>query len=844
MSDARSIQELLPWLVPITSSIIGCKDSGLLAMFEYSGLDADGAPDSAVAQLEHMMDTANRTWRNQPVSIWWTVRRERTNDYPSAVMPDPISQMIDDEHREQFLAEGGFINRYFVSVLWMPERSTNAVIDRIGAYMADGLNPIAATIRGIKSAMASKESFAWGAAELELAIETFEGRLAQFSGTLGTLGLRRLHGDSFVGALWGLANPGMPSAKKAAGHDGRYLDGLLPERPLEVTRDTLVFGDSEVESGRTYLSAISLKEYPDNYFAGLFDALLTQPIEAVFSLAFRVSSNSQVQSEITSAKRAANLTKFSVKSLVVGAFKPGGVDEESADPAKQEQLDDALIAQGELSAGRRYWGWMNATLCYVSPDPDALKIATDEALRALHGSQVAGAVRETIHLLSAWTVTLPGAWEECRRWYVMSDANMSDAAPILSIAPGERWNTHFSTKIYGKRQPALTVLQTEYSVPFYFNWNVGQIAHAFVVGPTRSGKSAGMNFLMSQFRKYPGAKLIIFDRDRSCRIPTLLQGGQHIDIRSGGKIRLNPYSLLDQRQHWTFLADFTEYLICSMGHTLTAEDSKSVWLAIEGMAADTDPDNRRLMGLYNLLPAHLRVQLSPWIEGGRYGEYFDHVEDSFSLSDFTCIEMGHVMQDARLATAVMDYAFYRTELAVRNADASVLYPSFVYIEEASFLMKVPQFSQRLVGWLKTLAKLNAGIVLATQSPEDFMEDEAKTVFAALRDNIPTRIYLPNPAAMSEGLHDLYVKTFQLLPEQVQRIASAIPKRNYFITRPGMARMVTMELTPNQINALRSEADAQRILDECWRDGEAPAGWQQEYMRRVTAWGESSAQQAA
>lgn len=844
MSEARSTQELLPWLVTLTSGIVGCKDSGLLAMFEYAGLDADGAPDSAVAQLEHMMDTANGTWRNQPVSIWWTVRRERTNDYPAAPMPDPVAQMIDDEHRDQFLAEGGFINRYHVSVLWMPERSTNAIIDRIGAYMADGINPITATIRGIKGAIASRESFAWGAAELEMAIEAFEGRLAQFASTLSVLGLRRLHNNAFIGALWAMANPGMPSAAKASGHDGRYLDGLLAERPMEITREALVFGDSEVDSERTYVSAISLKEYPDHYFAGLFDGLLTQPIEAILSIAFRVSTNAQVASEITSAKRAANLTKFSVKSLVVGAFKPGGVDEESADPAKQEQLDDALEAQGELSAGRRYWGWMNATLCYVSPDPAALKIATDEALRALHGSQVSGAIRETIHLLSAWNVTLPGAWEECRRWYVMSDANLSDTAPILSVAPGERWNDHFSAKIYGRRQPALTVLQTEYSVPFYFNWNVGQIAHAFVVGPTRSGKSLGMNFLMSQFRKYAGARVIIFDRDRSCRIPTLLQGGQHIDIKSGGKVRLNPYVLLDDRQHWAFLADFTEYLISARGYNMTAEDSKSVWHAIEGMAEDDDPDNRRLMGVHNLLPPHLRAQIADWIEGGRYGEYFDHIEDSFSLSNFTCVEMGHVMNDPRLATAVMNYTFYRTEIAVRNTSSSVLYPTFVYVEEASFLMKVPQFSSRLVGWLKTFAKLNAGVVLASQSPEDYMEAEAKTVFAAIRDNIPTRIYLPNPNAISEGLHDLYVKTFQLLPEQVQAIAKAQPKRNYFITKPGLARMVAMELTPNQVNALRSESDAQRILDECWQDGEAPPGWQREYMRRITAWSKEGALRAA
>src|SRR5690348_17451595 len=93
----RPLQELLPWLVPINEQIVACKDSGLLACFEYRGLDTDGSADAAVAQLENLVDTAMDTWRGQPVTIWWTLRRERTNDYPGAKMPTAVGQMIDDE---------------------------------------------------------------------------------------------------------------------------------------------------------------------------------------------------------------------------------------------------------------------------------------------------------------------------------------------------------------------------------------------------------------------------------------------------------------------------------------------------------------------------------------------------------------------------------------------------------------------------------------------------------------------------------------------------------------------------------------------------------------------------
>lgn len=828
----RSLQELLPWLVPINERVVACKDSGLLACFEYRGLDTDGSADAAVAQLENLVDTAMDTWRSQPVTIWWTLRRERTNDYPGAPMPTAVGQMIDDEHRARFLEVGGYINRCFVSVLWMPERSTNAVMDRIGAYMADGANPLTAVVKGARAALSSRQAFAWGAAELEQALEVFEGRLTRFAGTLNLLRPRRLTGDNLIGFLWGMANPGLPMVPKSMSRDGRYLDALLGERTLDVSRNTLRFGDDGDDG--THLAAISLKEFPDAMSGGAFDELMVSPMEGVLSVAFRVAPNALVEKEIAAGRRNANLTKFPIKSLLVGAFRQGDMNEDQADPAKQEQVDAANDASGELSSGRLYWGWLNVTLLYYSRNAEELETTVAEALRSLHGSRFSGAVRESAHLLSAWTVTMPGAWEECRRWYLLSRANAADAAPVVGVVSGERWNAHFS-KIMGRRQPALTVLDTDYATPFYFNFNEGQVGHAFVVGPTRSGKSIAMNFLLSQFQKYPGARTVILDRDRSCRIPTLLQGGQHIDLRAGGDIKLNPLTLLDDRKHWMFLASWIEYLCGSRGYQVTAEDTRDIWEAIEGTAADSNRSNRRLMGIYNLLPPSLKGQLEPWINGRQFGDYFDHAEDSFDLSRFVCIEMGPIMQQPILAAAVMDYVFYRTELSLQPVDGQPLYPTMVYVEEASFLLQVPQFAAKLVGWLKTFAKLNAGVALTTQSPEDFAETEVKKTFAAIRDNIMTSVYLPNYRALSTGLKDLYVNTFQLLPEQVERIAHAIPKREYFIVKPGIARMTSLSLSPSQVNALRSETDAQRIFDECWRDGAAPPNWQQEYLRRVAEW---------
>lgn len=64
---------------------------------------------------------------------------------------------------------------------------------------------------------------------------------------------------------------------------------------------------------------------------------------------------------------------------------------------------------------------------------------------------------------------------------------------------------------------------------------------------------------------------------------------------------------------------------------------------------------------------------------------------------------------------------------------------------------------------------------------------------------------------------------------MERIATALPQRQYFITKPGVARMVNLRLTKRQVAALRSDAKAQRVFDEYWDNGHGAKGWQDRYI---------------
>lgn len=826
MSDVRSTTELVPWLLPITDGLVVCKDSSFLAAFEFVGVDADTAGESEVYQVGQAADRLMSLLRDLPVTLWWTVRRERTDDYPGEVMPDPVAQMLDDEHRASFHGQAAYINRHFFSIIWMPERSAAGMFAKVGALMGDGLGLLAAVKTAVQSAVSGKHAFAWKAGEIEQAVNEFEGRLEQIEAVMASVRFRRMRSQALLGLLWAQANPGVRMAPKA--WDGEsHLDALLPQASISVYRDSLQFSGGGED---VHASVISMKSWPSPLAFGAFNSLVSMPTEMVISHCFRVMNTSDALKHIESVKRTNDLLKYPLKTWVIGSlFKRGEMNESNADPSRAAAAAEAVDAKGELNSGRLMFGHHNLSVVILDTDAGRMEDNTRQMMRLFNSSPFIGAIRESMHALSGWATSLPGQWQECRRWLPISSINLVDMAPLMGVSMGERESEHLTAQL-GKRCQALTVLPTDYATPYYFNFHAGALGHTLVVGPSRSGKSIGMNFLISQFRKYgDAARIVIFDKDYSCRIPTLLQGGEHIDLRPGGNIRINPFLLADDPAAVPFLASWVEGLISSRGYVVTAEDARSIHEAVAALAHMDDRSTWRLLSIQTLLPPGLALHLEEWVGAGPLAGYFDNTEDSFAISDFSAIEMGEVMKEPRVARAFMDYAFFRLQRSLEAQRHEGVKVTMVYVEEAWFLLSEPHFAARLKDWLKTFAKLNAFVVLCTQSVEDMLDVPA-TVFASIRDNVQTYIFLPNARATTETLSAVYRKQLGLRDDLVARIATSVPKQDYIIVKPDVARKVHLFLTRTQVAALRSDIAAQRVFERHYATRRH--GWERDYINEV------------
>jgi type IV secretion system protein VirB4 len=136
-----------------------------------------------------------------------------------------------------------------------------------------------------------------------------------------------------------------------------------------------------------------------------------------------------------------------------------------------------------------------------------------------------------------------------------------------------------------------------------------------------------------------------------------------------------------------------------------------------------------------------------------------------------------------VALPVLLYLFRRVEQRLTGR------PTLIEIDEAWMALMHARFGARIVQWLLTLRKQNAAVVLATQSPAQLAQLPARH---AIVDSCPTKFYLPNADAAAPMSAELY-RDFGLNEREIATIASATPKRHYYVKSPRGSRLFELGL---------------------------------------------------
>ena len=179
------------------------------------------------------------------------------------------------------------------------------------------------------------------------------------------------------------------------------------------------------------------------------------------------------------------------------------------------------------------------------------------------------------------------------------------------------------------------------------------------------------------------------------------------------------------------------------------------------------------------------MALKPFTLEGAYGHILDGNSDALSEKDTQAFEMEELMHSKALVAPVLTYLFHKLEARFDGR------PTFLILDEAWVFLDDPMFAGRIREWLKVLRKKNVSVIFATQSLADIANSP---IAPAVIESCLSRIFLPNNRAMEPQQREAY-DSFGLNKRQVQIIASATPKRDYYFQSHGGNRLFDLQLGP-------------------------------------------------
>jgi type IV secretion system protein TrbE len=809
----RSIQEVAPWATMVTPELVFNKDGSLLTQFVFEGVDADSPNLSDISAVRDNLDRACKNFDHR-VTAWWRLSHRRIRTELTGKFATETDAHIDAINQKVLSSGKYFRNTHSLALAYTPESGIDKIFEKITYHMKVGGKPVpAAIVEAIKDMVLARNALAFDLTRMQADIKRFEAVLDAFTGSVTRLNLERLQLQEMMAFLHQSANPGVPPRRVR--YPVTMLDSHLTETKVNIGADILEFRSAY---DTRYARIVSVKEWLGFQEAAL-DILNEVDAELDVCVMFRFLSTSRAESYIKKIRNFYKVAAFNPWAMIKQYFAK---EEQKNDKGRERLADEAEKALEKLMADGQQYGFANISIVVYGDTPEECDDKTREVVGRV-GNAGFGAILEENNIFAAWASTLPGQWSQQKRLQFVETPAMSDIAPIRGVLDGGELNEWLTSQA-GEDVGALTCLPTQHKTLQRLHLHhPGGKSHVLVIGPIGAGKSVFLNFLLSQAGRH-GTRRIRFDKDRSTRIPTVLAGGKFIDVtgRFSAATSVNPLSLLGEPDNYTFVAGWVQMAIEDDTFTCTKAQESKIYEAVKTLGDGYPREMWRLSFLNTLLPAELRERLSVWTEGEKNGRFFDHVDDAFELSDDLSIELGDLFQSYPVAAALfMEYAFFRISKWLTGRY------TIIEIEEGGFFFQYERFYRRLEIWAVTIRKLNATLVIATQSLKQL---ERIKDFEVLKENIPNIVYLPNADARNNK--HLYCDVFGLTENQVEMISNAVPNRDYLLITPSRTRMLQAQFDKETLAYLRSDGRAQQVLDRHFESGHPR--WRENYVNEILA----------
>ncbi|WP_306150244.1 MULTISPECIES: conjugal transfer protein TrbE [unclassified Roseibium] len=776
---APSFSDLLPYAALIDNGIVLLKDGGLMAGWYFAGPDSESSTaferNEVSRQINSVLARLGNGWMIQMEAM-----RIPSIGYPhkeSSHFPDPITALIDDERRQRFKAgEGHFESQHALILTYRPpEKNKSKPVKYIYSDDASRNTSFASrTLEYFKTTIREFEQYMANVVSIR--------RMETHEVPEGQTGKKRRgrYDDLFQFARFALTGENHPIRLPDI---AMYLDHL-------VTAE-FHHGLNPIIDGR-YVGVVAIDGFPAESWPGILNALDLMPITYRWSSRFIFLDPVEARSVLEKTRKKW-LQK--VRPLMDQLFKTnsGSLDQDAM--VMVGETEDAIAeANSQLVAFGHY------TPVIVLFDTDQAQLQEKcEAVRRLVQNEGFGGRIETLNTTEAFLGSLPGVSYANVREPLVSTRNLADLTPLNSVWAG---SSEAPCPFYPIGSPPLMQVASG-SSPFRFNLHVGDLGHTLIFGPTGSGKSTLLALIAAQFRRYENAQVFVFDKGKSMYPLTLAVGADHYNVGKSDTLAFAPLSALEDDTDKAFAAGWLETLIEMQGVKVLPEHRNAVTTQIDLMSKS----QRRSLtdfvsGVQN---REIKDALQYYTVDGPMGSLLDAETDGLLLSSFQTFEIEELMNMGdRNLIPVLLYLFRRIEKRLTGT------PSLLILDEAWLMLGHPVFRDKVREWLKVLRKANCAVVLATQSISDA---ERSGIIDVLKESCQTKVCLPNGEARVSGTRDFYEK-LGFNDQQIEIIASAIPKRDYYVTSPDGRRLFDMALGPITLSFVgASGKDDLKRIDE-------------------------------
>ncbi len=737
------ISEFLPLSTHVSPTVLKTTGGDFLLVWRLGGLPFVGREEW---EIEHRHNTFNRMLQTLRapdfvnVAFWVhdVRRRHRLSDHSK--FSQTFNQSLSDSYYEALSTQKLMQNELYLTLIYRPLVSgkrfaeKSADLARLEAEQLEAVNTILELAGNVEAVLKDYAPY----------------RLGMYEAANGVVFSEALE---FYGYLLNRIDEPVP-----------VLPAPVPEYlPISKQRFSAKTGDFVLTApdGRNHFGAIlNIKEYTDGTYPGILNGLKYLDFEYVITHSFSPMGRQD-------ALKALDRTKGMMISSGDKAF------------SQIAELDHAM---DQLASGNFVLGEYHFTLAIYATSQEALsqQIATTRAELSNAGFV---SVKEDLAVTAAFYAQFPGNWKYRTRLANVSSLNFLGLSPLHNFATGKKSNNPWGD--------CVTTLQTTNGQPYYFNFHathpaensLGEkaIANTMVIGKSGTGKTALINFLLSQVQKLkPAPTIFFFDKDRGAEIFVRACGGNYLALENGQPTGFNPFQCERDEANVQFLAELVKVLAGKSVYS--SREEEDIFRAVENIL-DTPMHLRSMTNFQKSLPNMgddgLYIRMRKWTAGNSLGWVFDNPVDTIDLEKANIIGFDYtdIIDNPEVRAPVINYLLHRLEALIDGRPLIYVMDEFWKILDGKGGLK--EFAKNKQ---KTIRKQNGLGIFATQSPEDAL---ASDIAAALVEQTATMILLPNPNAS----RDDYVGGLKLTDAEYQVVVSLDERSRCFLVKQGHASAV-------------------------------------------------------